>query len=247
MSKLTVELMGRPTRTKLAKKWQPIFGLIADRLVQAFGVPNLGNFEDPVDEVFYIMLSARTTDSQYRKTYAALRSRYSDLSELATAPDEEIVPCLVGGGLANKRAAHARNMAAALIQLGDDPSSQIRRMSAVEAYEFLIQLPGMGPKSAFCVLMCSLGHDVFPVDANVQRIAARLGAIHNNLKHYQAQQLLPPLVPEGRSKELHIGMVILGREVCLPRNPRCERCPIQVWCETGRKNTERGRGGVPGG
>jgi endonuclease III len=239
MSRLTAELMGRPLRQRTAKRWQPVLGAIADRLVEAYGVPHLGNFDDPVDEVFYIMLSARTTDAQYRKSYALLRSRFPTLNELAGAKVSEIVPCIADGGLANKRAAHARKMAAALLRYGEDASARMRGMTVREAYDFLIGLPGMGPKSAFCVMMYSLGHDVFPVDVNVQRIAARVGAIRPNLKHYQAQQLLPPLVPCGRSKELHIGMVVLGRKVCLPRIPRCPECPIIDLCVTGRTRLNR--------
>ena len=240
MSQLTAELMGRPLRKRIAKRWQPVLEAITDRLVAAYGVPTLGNYDDPVEEVFYIMLSARTTDAQYRKTHALLRSRFPTLHALAEAGVSEITPCITDGGLANKRAAHARNMAAALIRYGEDASERLRGMSPREAYEFLLGLPGMGPKSAFCVMMYSLGHDVFPVDANVQRVAERVGVIRRNLKHYQAQQFLPPLVPPGRSKELHIGMVVLGRQVCLPRIPRCTACPINYLCATGRKLLSRG-------
>jgi endonuclease III len=239
MSKLTAELMGRKLRQRLAKRWQPIFETIAGRLVEAYGVPHLGNFDDPVDEVFYIMLSARTTDAQYQKTHSLLRSRFPTLDSLAEAEISEIVPCIADGGLANKRAAHARNLAAALVRCGEDASARLRSMPAREAYYFLVNLPGMGPKSAFCVMMYSLGHDVFPVDVNVQRVAARVGALRKNLKHYQAQQQLPPLVPAGRSRELHIGMVVLGRKICLPRSPRCEECPIEDLCATGRERRRR--------
>jgi len=233
MSRLTAQLMGRPRRQKAAKRWQPVFGTIADRLVEAYGVPRLGNFDDPVDEIFYIMLSARTTDSQYRRSYGTLRSRFPTLHALANAELTDIASCIADSGLANKRAAHIRNMAAALLQFGEDVSERIRDMSALDVYEFLVSLPGMGPKSAFCVMMFSLGHDVFPVDVNVQRIAARVGAIRTGIKHYQAQQLLPPLMPEGRSKEMHIGMVVHGRRVCLPRIPRCGACAIADLCKTG--------------
>lgn len=237
MSRLTAELMGRPLRQAKARRWHPTFEAIADRLVAAYGVPSLGNQDDPVDETFYIMLSARTNDAKYRKAHAALRARFPTLASLAGAKREEIARCILGSGLANKRAAHARNLAARFILLGDDPSVRLRQMSEREAFEFLSELPGMGPKSAFCVMMYSLGQDVFPVDVNVQRVASRLGAISRGLKHYQAQQQLPPLVPPGRSKDLHIGLVVLGREVCLPRNPRCGVCPLLDMCPWSKKRS----------
>lgn len=238
MSLLTVKLLGRPAPSqRRINRWTEILGLAADRLVAAYGTPTLGNFADPVKEVFYIVLSARTTDAQYRKTHLALTSKFPSLSELAQAEAEQIVPCISGGGLANKRASQIKRTAAALLdRLGSDPSKALVEMTTEEAYQFLVNLPGMGPKSALCVMMCSLNADVFPVDVNVQRIAARLGTIRSGLKHYQAQNLLPGLVPPGRSKDLHVGMVVLGRQICLPRRPKCDSCTLRDLCQTGRKH-----------
>ena len=132
----------------------------------------------------------------------------------------------------------------ALLALGDDAGDRMHEMTAQEVFDFLTRLPGMGPKSAFCVMMYSLKVDVFPVDVNVQRIAERMGAIPRRLKHYQAQKRLPALIPAGRSRELHIAMVAHGREVCLPRNPKCSDCCLRELCKRGRAapNTERNAG-----
>jgi endonuclease III len=241
MSRLTVELMGRSAGKLRSGRWPKTFDAIADRLVAAYGAPALGNFLDPVEEVFYIVLSARTTEAQYRKTHAALRTKFPALADLAAAPVEEILPCISGGGLANKRASQVRRLAAEFLKMGEGPSRRLMEMSARDVFAFLTNLPGMGPKSALCVMMFSLGHDAFPVDTNVQRVASRVGAIPAGLKHYQAQQRLPALVPEGRSKELHIGMVIHGRTTCLPRAPRCESCVLRDLCAWARR-TVRERG-----
>jgi endonuclease III len=106
-------------------------------------------------------------------------------------------------------------------------------MTAQEVYSYLTALPGVGPKSALCVMMCSLNFDVFPVDVNVSRIAVRMGASARQHYHYQA--LIPPLVPEGRSKRLHVGLVVHGRTVCFPRTPRCDGCLIRDLCKYGRR------------
>ncbi len=243
MSKLTVQLLGRAPPRRRSSRWPDTFEAIADRLVAAYGVPALGNFHDPVKEIFYIILSARTTDAQYRRTHRALRAKFPRLADLAAANVEDVLPCIAGGGLANKRASQVRRLASRLLaDLGRNPSARLKAMSAQDVYAYLIALPGMGPKSALCVMMYSLGHDAFPVDANVQRIASRVGAIPAGLKHYQAQQRLPPLLPSGRSKELHIGLVVHGRTTCLPRKPRCEGCAIADLCAFGKKHIERLRG-----
>jgi endonuclease III len=246
MSQLTVELLAGSRPRPRSSPWPQRFAVVADRLVAAYGLPSLGNLRDPVREIFYIVLSARTTDGQYRQTYRALRSRFPHLADLAAAPLREVRPCIAGGGLVNKRGGQLRRLAATLLsKLGRNPSRRLAEMSAREAYRFLTSLPGLGPKSALCVMMYSLDLDAFPVDVNVQRVACRLGAIPAGLKHYQAQQRLPALIPEGRSKELHIGLVVHGRTVCLPRNPRCESCILWDLCKFGKKKIGNRKDGSP--
>jgi endonuclease-3 len=244
MSHLTVELLAGSHPRPRASPWPQRWAAIADRLVAAYGTPSLGNLRDPVREIFYIVLSARTTDAQYRKTYRALRLRFPHLIDLASARLRDVLPCIAGGGLVNKRGAQVRRIAATLLsRLGRNPARRLKEMPAHEVYSFLTGLPGVGPKSALCVMMYSLGIDAFPVDVNVQRVACRVGAIPAGLKHYQAQQRLPALVPEGRSEELHIGLVVHGRTVCLPRKPRCEFCIIRDLCAFGKKKIGNREGG----
>ncbi len=240
MSQLTVELVPASKVPRGQSYWHRVFSEVGDRLLAAYGVPTLGNYRDPLREIFYIVLSARTTDFQYRKTNRLLRARFSTLSALAEAPVKEILRYIATGGLANKRASQVKRIAKALLtELGKSPARRLKEMSAREAFDFLNGLPGMGPKSALCVMMYSLDHDAFPVDVNVQRIACRLGAISSGAKHWQAQQRLPALVPQGRSKELHIGLVVHGRSVCLPRKPLCDSCVLADLCAYRKKQLKR--------
>ena len=117
---------------------------------------------------------------------------------------------------------------------GPRPQSKLRKLSTEECFEYLSKLPGLGPKSSFCVMMYSLDFDVFPVDVNVQRIAERLGAISPGLKHYQAQKFLPILIPDGCGRDLHVAMVAHGRAVCVPHRPNCGVCVLVDLCCTGR-------------
>jgi endonuclease III len=240
MSGLTVELRGGKPRRGRSARWQARFGAIADRLVAACGTPALGNFDDPVQEIVYILLSAKTADRGYRKTHAALTARFPTLRALADAPVKQIYRCIRAGGFGNAKAERLRRIARILLaELGEDPSTRLREMSAREVYSFLTALPGVGPKSAFCVMMWSLGFDVFPVDVNVSRIAVRVGAVPAGRKHYHYQVLVPPLIPDGRSRELHSAMVVHGRTVCLPRKPRCDSCPIRDLCDFGMRSLGR--------
>lgn len=233
MSQLTASLLGgrRPRRSE---KWTALLGEVADRLVKEYGNPNLGNYRDPVKEIFFIVLSARTSEVLYKRAYRKLFRRYRTISELANARISDVTKCIEVAGLGRKRSRQVIAIARQLIaDFGPRPQRKLRRMSAEDVYAYLVGLPGLGPKSALCVMMYSLDFDVFPVDANVQRIAERLGAIRRNAKHYQAQQRLPAHVLQERSKGLHVGMVAHGRAVCLPRQPVCGECVLSDLCPTG--------------
>lgn len=230
MSTLTAKLL-RVRRRKSV--WTERLRTVADRLRVEYGVPSLGNFRNPVTEVFYILLSARTTDGQYRRTHRALTAAFPKLSDLATAKLPAIRRCIVAGGLGDKRAIHSRAAARALLALGKNPARHLRELPVEEAFAVLVALPGVGPKSALCVIMYSLDADAFPVDVNVQRIAARLGAIPHGQTHPQAQRALAAIAPDGVSKALHIGLVVHGRKVCLPLRPKCDRCVLLDLCRYG--------------
>ncbi len=223
-------------RPRSRSPWPSRLAVVADRLFVEYGTPRLGNFRDPVKEIFYILLSAKTTDAQYRASHRRLWAAFPKLSDLAAAPVPAIRACIRSGGLAGKRAPQVRRTARALIAAGGThPVRYLKALDERAAFAFLRSLPGMGPKSALCVLMYSLGVDAFPVDVNVQRIAERMGAVPAGLKHYQAQRLLAALAPPGRARELHVGMVAHGRIICLPRRPRCHSCTLVDLCRRGRK------------
>jgi endonuclease III len=234
-SNLTLKLLETDHR-KVSEYRKEMLMEVTVRLTQRYGTPSLGNFRDPVKEIFYIVLSARTTDALYRAAHAKLMQKYRTLDMLAKASRKGIEKCIRGAGFGVKRAEHLLEIARRLVvELGRHPRATLRSMDASTAYKFLTSLPGVGPKSAFCVMMCSLDFDVFPVDINVQRIFERMGLIVPGLKHYEAQRIAPLGVPIGCSKGLHVGLVEHGRRVCLPLRPRCENCILIDMCRYGRK------------
>ena len=206
------------------------------RLVAEHGTPTLGNFRSPVKEIFYILLSARTTETLFQRAHRQLFAKYPNVESLANATADEVFDCIDGAGLGRKRSQQIVQLAQRLhADFGLGPARKLRVMGDTEAYDYLTSLPGIGPKSALCIMMYSLDMDVFPVDINVQRIAERVGVIPRGLKHYQAQERLPKYVPGGCSKQLHIAMVVHGRQVCLPIHPKCDSCTIAHLCKSAQK------------
>lgn len=235
MSDLTTSLLGRK-RARKGSPWPARLEEITNRLVEQHGTPTLGNFADPIKEIFYILLSARTTEKLYQRSHGSLFETFSSLENIADAGVSKIKKCVGVGGLGRKRSQQIKDVARRLLtDLGNKPAIRLRKMSAEEAFSYLTSLPGVGPKSALCIMMCSLGFDVFPVDVNVQRICERLGVLPHDEKHYVAQARLPQYVPTGFSKRLHVAMVVHGRKVCRPGKPKCGVCVIRNFCRYGNK------------
>jgi endonuclease III len=215
------------------------------RLVNAHGRPSLGNFRDPIKEIFYILLSARTTELLYQRAHKRLFSEFPSVGDLAEASVEKVMQCIDRAGLGRKRAAQVVCTARRLLDdFGTHPQPKLRKMSSGDCFTYLSNLPGLGPKSSLCIMMYSLDFDVFPVDVNIQRIAERIGVIPKGLKHYQAQKLLPSFVPNNCGKDLHIGLVVHGRQVCLPIRPKCAECVIADLCRSGRRYLRKKANGV---
>lgn len=233
---MTIQLLNITGSCQKRRFWQERFAAIHRILLPIHGTPTLGNVKDPAWEVIYILLSAQTTEVLYQRTYRALRKAFPALGDVARAPLGEILKCVGQGGFGKRRAKQIQQIARLLLkELGDKPGRQIRKMSTRECFDYLLGLPGVGPKSALCVMMYSLDLDVFPVDVNVHRIAQRLGALPKRMIPRQSQHYLPWLVPNGACKALHICMVLHGRTVCTPRKAICHRCEISTLCRTGRR------------
>jgi len=95
-----------------------------------------------------------------------------------------------------------------------------------------VSLPGVGPKTAACVLAFSLGRPALPVDTHVHRVARRLGFYDERTDAVRAHQLMELAVPASMRITMHVGLIRLGRLICKPARPLCEDCPLQDLCPT---------------
>lgn len=232
MSDLTVALLQQPRRRR-THRWHTRMQEITDLLVEEHGTPTLGNYADPIKEIFYIALSARTTEKLYQNAHKQLWKRFPTLKAIANAPISDLREVVAGAGLGTKRSSQIKAIAAQLLEdFGPRTRSRLRQLSAEDAFAYLCHLPGLGPKSALCVMMYSLGFDVFPVDSHAQRILTRIGLPLLGDKHYHAQQQLPAYIPKGRSKELHVALVSHGRAICRSRLPKCASCSLSSICDS---------------
>jgi endonuclease-3 len=193
------------------------------------------NLKNPLDELLFIICSTKTGEASYRSTFRSLKETFPTHYQIAEAPAEYIARPIVSGGLSNQKAKAIRELLDVVVATFGEPSLKaLRAMSDADAEAFLLSLPGVGKKVARCVLMYSLGRQVFPVDTHCWRIARRLGWVRPTQKdkHCAPRDMdrVQSKIPPELRYSLHVNMISLGREICTPAAPRCDECPVSAWC-----------------
>ena len=193
------------------------------------------NYKNPLKELLFILCSVQTNEERYRYTHAALRRSYPTFKDLADAPETEIADVIQDGGLAIQKAHKIKQILSELIiRFGKPTLAPLKRMSDKEREKFLTSLMGVGKKTARCVMMYSLGSQVFPVDLHCWRVCRRLGWIRptraNKSCSPNDMDRLQSKIPSDLRYRLHVNMISFGREICTTRNPKCLICPIQQYC-----------------
>lgn len=204
---------------------------IAGILDRAYGTPRLGNKDDPLDELIYIILSAKTADASFQRTYETIHARFPGWFGILDARRGVVARAIREGGLSRKKEGQIRGMLRALVKRGAmDLAAALRPLSDEEAEAFLVTLPGVGKKTARCVLMYSMGRAVFPVDTHVARLVDRLGWFPRRRLTDAVQDQIQASVPPDLRYALHVEFVTHGRRICRVSNPRCEVCVLRRCC-----------------
>jgi endonuclease-3 len=205
---------------------------IARRLVRAYGAPPAPRHLPPIDELVLTILSQNTSDTNRDRAYADLRRAYPLWLDVAAATAGGIARAIRRGGLSLTKAprirAALRSLRSAGVEL-DDPKA-LAGMPDRPLWDLLVALPGVGPKTAACVLLFSLDRPHFPVDTHVHRVAIRLGLVAERASAVAAQESLQEAVAPEDVYRLHMGLIRHGREVCVARRPFCSQCVLLDLC-----------------
>lgn len=214
---------------------------VYDKLARAYGpVPKITK-RPPLDSLVHTILSQNTTDVNSGRAYRSLRAAFPSWEAVETARASQIERAIREGGLAHVKSLNIKRVLRAIRQReGQLSLRRLGKMSNQEAIDYLLSLPGVGIKTASCVLLFSLGRPVFPVDTHVYRTTQRLGWLGIEVRMDEATARLEPLVPEELRLGLHLYLVTHGRRTCRARNPSCGECAISGHCRAFRK------GEVPG-
>jgi DNA (cytosine-5)-methyltransferase 1 len=208
------------------------------------GTPGLGNQNDPVDELVYIILARKTREDAYQQAFYALKAKFARWDDLLDAPREVVTGLVHSGGLSGKKTLSLYGALGALREtFGLCTLEPVRSWDDNRLECFLCSLPEISRKSAYCIMMYSLGRQVFPVDTHVGRVLARLGPYRElglslaGLDHKRLQAELADLVPPNLRYSLHVNLVMHGREVCRTGRPLCEQCELRNLCAHFRTRT----------
>lgn len=197
-------------------------------LEQEYGRSVLRPTRDPLDQLVNTILSQHTSDINCARAFESLRARFPTWEEVRDAPTIDVEQSIRAGGLAKQKAPRIQRVLR--IVLEDRRLNGIEHLPLTEAKERLTSLPGVGPKTAACVLLFACGLPALPVDTHVYRVAQRLGLISDRVNAGQAHTMLEQLIPAGDIYSFHLNMIRHGRQICIARHPRCEKCILAGDC-----------------
>jgi endonuclease-3 len=222
--------------TQTAFKRQPPARLrtILERLRSEYGRPVGKPHRAPIDELVLTVLSQNTNDRNRDVAYGRLRARFDWWEAVREAPVEDIEDAIRPGGLAPTKAVR---IAGILRAIGDDDLSWLEHAPIEEARDYLCALPGVGRKTAACVLLFSFGRRDVPVDTHVFRVMTRLGLLRERAPLHEAHDEMLRLARGSHPYEAHVALIRHGRRTCVARNPRCGECPLRRMCPYPRRTS----------
>jgi endonuclease-3 len=209
-----------PSRARVAR--------IRARLAELYGVPVQPPHGHPIAELVLTVLSQSTNDRNRDVAYLRLRERFEDWHAVRDAPLEEVEEAIRPGGISKVKSARIQAILRAIGEPLD--LDWIEHAPVEDARAFLCALPGVGRKTAACVLLFTFGLRDVPVDTHVSRVGSRLHLLRANAPSDEQHDAMVALTPHGAELELHINLLRHGRRTCHARRPACHACALARMC-----------------
>ena len=220
----------RPTRRRVRA--------IRDRLRLVYGVPLAEPHGHPIAELILTVLSQSTNDRNRDVAYLALRERFPLWEDVRDAPVDEIEEAIRPGGISKVKSARIKSILLAITDTapgGELSLDWLAELSVSEAQAYLTSLPGVGRKTAACVLLFALGMRDVPVDTHVSRVGTRLGLFRPRAPFQEMHDEMLAVTPPGEELEFHLNLLRHGRRTCHARRPDCAGCALQRMCPSAFK------------
>jgi endonuclease III len=249
----------KATSPKPAQGWKPPSRArvlrIRDRLREVYGIPRMPPHGRPLDELVLTVLSQSTNDRNRDVAFLRLRERFAspgepiDYAALLAAPVSDVEEAIRPGGISRVKSARIQAILAAIADsappvagsapmipapasaAGDPLSLEWMRDAPVEqGRAYLCALPGVGRKTAACVLLFSYGLPDIPVDTHVSRVGTRLRLFLPGAPFEELHDQMLSLTPPGHELEFHVNLLRHGRRTCHARVPACGECALARMC-----------------
>lgn len=178
-------------------------------------------YANPFELLVATMLSAQSTDKQVNQVTAKLFADHKTPGEIMELTEEELGQYIKGCGLYKTK---SKNIIATCRMLVEQCGGQVPN-----SLEQLLQLPGVGRKTANVVLSNAFGHDAIAVDTHVFRVTNRLG-LAKAADPVKTEMQLHASIPQGKWSQAHHWLIYHGRRICKARNPKCSFCPLANLC-----------------
>ncbi|MCW4047443.1 MAG: endonuclease III [Candidatus Bathyarchaeota archaeon] len=203
-------------------------------LRQAMAVPKwVKSQRDPFETLIVTIISQNTADRNTARAFENLSKRFEITPEvLANAETSQIEDCLRVGGLYKNKARTIKQVSRIILEKFHGSLQPVLSLPLEEARKALMQLPGIGPKTADVVLLFSAKQPTIPVDTHVNRVAKRLGFAPPNGSYEVVRESLQALYDTSDYLTVHVLLIAHGRRFCTARHPRCDECPVNMCCPT---------------
>lgn len=201
------------------------------RLLDAYGDHPWSPNRDPIATLVNTILSQNTNDHNRDIAYEQLRECLPSWEAVRTAPEETVIEAIRPAGLAPTKGPRIQGALDAIQESqGELDLDFLQDLPLEEARDWLLNLKGVGPKTAAIVLLFALGRPAFPVDTHVHRVSRRIGLIPEKTSREKAHELLEVLLPETLYYTFHLNLIEHGRTTCAARSPKCEACVLSDLC-----------------
>ncbi|MEP6925105.1 MAG: endonuclease III [Pyrinomonadaceae bacterium] len=207
---------------------------IIQNLESTFGTPTLQPKSDPLEMLIRVVLSQATTDVLSERTFNTLKENFATWEDVLRAETASIADSIKLGGLSNQKAKVIKELLTNVkAENGSFDLSFLRDLPVREGVAYLKKFRGVGPKTIACTLLFACHKNIFPLDTHIFRVLRRVGLIQTKCSDERAHEILDQIVPERKFYSFHVNLIRLGRKICRPQEPFCERCPIVEYCDFG--------------
>jgi endonuclease-3 len=205
---------------------------VYELLVGEYGEPEWHEHRDPVSELVLTILSQNTSDVNSGRAFQRLRDKIGSWESVLMAREEDIASAIKSAGLSRIKSKRIKEVLQSIVERNGSISlDSLSIMQVDEAKAWLRSLKGIGPKTAACVLLFSLGKPAMPVDTHVFRVSQRLGLVGARTNVEAAHEQLEHLVEPKHTFSFHINMIAHGRLVCKAQRPKCPACVLHQVCD----------------